>query len=154
MQAVGTRPSPITCIPNNMEKYISFSLGNIRFIDSLQFMPSSLDNLVSNLAKEEEPHFRNLKCHFTNEKNYLLLRKGVYPYSYVDNEHKLSEKLLPPKDAFFNDLTQDDISDKDYHHACQIWTKFQLKTLGDYHDLYIKTSKMMEFTIIDYVTVL
>ena len=78
----------------------------------------------------------------------------MYPYSYVDNEHKLSEKLLPPKDAFLNDLTQDDISNKDYHHACQIWTTFQLQTLDDYHDLYIKAGKMMEFTIIDYVTVL
>ena len=78
----------------------------------------------------------------------------MYTYSYVDNERKLSEMLLHPKDALFKDLTQDDISDKDYHHACHIWTTFQFTTMGDYHDLHIKTGKMMQFIRIHYVTVL
>ena len=39
----------INAIPNNMEKYITFMLGNhLTFIDSFQFMSSSLDKLVSN----------------------------------------------------------------------------------------------------------
>jgi hypothetical protein len=39
----------ISCIPNNMEKYMIFGFGQLQFIDSLQFMNSSLDRLVANL---------------------------------------------------------------------------------------------------------
>ena len=52
-----------TCIPNNMEKYISFSLGNLRFIDSFQFMSSSLDGLVQNLKADGTDKFRILKSY-------------------------------------------------------------------------------------------
>ena len=44
----------INAIPNNMEKYMAFMLGNhLTFIDSFQFMSSSLDKLVSNLPKDD-----------------------------------------------------------------------------------------------------
>ena len=41
----------INAIPNNMEKYMAFMLGNhLTFIDSFQFMGFSLDKLVTNLT--------------------------------------------------------------------------------------------------------
>ena len=44
----------INAIPNNMEKYMAFMLGNhLTFIDRFQFMSSSLDKLVSNLPKDD-----------------------------------------------------------------------------------------------------
>ena len=47
------QPLKINAIPNNMEKYMVFMLGNhLTFIDSFQFMSSSLDKLVNNLPKE------------------------------------------------------------------------------------------------------
>ena len=39
----------IGCIPNNMEKYMTFNIGQLQFIDSLQFMNSSLDKLAASL---------------------------------------------------------------------------------------------------------
>ena len=54
----------ITCIPNNMEKYISFSVGNLRFLDSYQFMSESLEKLVDNLASEGLTHFHHFKKAF------------------------------------------------------------------------------------------
>lgn len=54
----------ISCIPNNMEENISFSLGNLRFIDSLQFLNASLDNLISSFAKEGPPKFPTMTKHF------------------------------------------------------------------------------------------
>ena len=48
------QPLTINAIPNNMEKYMAFMLGNhLTFIDSFQFMSSSLDKLVSNLPKDD-----------------------------------------------------------------------------------------------------
>ncbi len=61
MTAVGKyKDRRLTCIPTNFEKYISFSLGNLRFIDSLQFLNSSLEKLVENLAQEGGQKFNHL----------------------------------------------------------------------------------------------
>ena len=134
----------ITCIPNSMEKYISFSINTLRFIDSFQFLNASLDTLTKNLAQEGIDKFPSLKAHFPNpEKQALLLRKGVYCYSYMDDESKFQEPALPTKENFFNTITQEPISDDDYHHAQTVWDTFQMKNLGDYHDLYLKTDVLL-----------
>ena len=52
MQAMSQLQKEVKCIANNMEKYITFSVGNIRFLDSLNFLQASLDSLVSATPKE------------------------------------------------------------------------------------------------------
>ena len=78
----------------------------------------------------------------TNKIN-LLTRKGVYPYSFVDSFARLDERQLPPKQAFFNDLLQEAISEEDYAHAMNVWTSFDMETVGEYHDLYLKTDTLL-----------
>ena len=46
LQAISKVEGKISCVPNNTEKYVSFSLGQLRFIDSAQFLLASLDKLV------------------------------------------------------------------------------------------------------------
>ena len=78
MQEIASVDANLKCIPNNMEKYISFSLGNLRFIDSFQFLLSSLDSLVSSNKPED---FEIMKQFEPDDENRaLVLRKGVYPY--------------------------------------------------------------------------
>ena len=132
----------LRCIPNNNEKYISFSMGNIRFIDSLQFMNASLEKLVENLAKEGPSKFTHLKNCFPPQ-NELLLRKGVYPYDYVDGPEKLQETSLPAKDAFYSVLKDEHITEEDYTHANRVWGAFRCRTLGDYHDLYLMSDVIL-----------
>ncbi|XP_028416042.1 uncharacterized protein LOC114539623 [Dendronephthya gigantea] len=85
MQGLGKlKEKKINCIPNNTEKYISFSIDNLDYIDSLQFMNASLEKLVSNLAKDGVEKFPILKKYIDSDKISLLLRKGVYPYDYMD----------------------------------------------------------------------
>ena len=69
----------INVIPNNMEKYMAFMLGNhLTFIDSFQFMSSSLDKLVSNLPNNA---FKYTSEEIKNDKKLKLMKqKGVYPY--------------------------------------------------------------------------
>ena len=50
-----------------------------------------------------------------------LLRKGFYPYEYMDNREKFDETSLPPKEDFYSELTLEDISDKGYAHAQKVW---------------------------------
>ena len=127
-----------------MEKYISFSLDNLRFIDSLQFLNASLDTLVANLAKEGESRFQNVSSHFSNanERN-LLLRKGVYPYDYMSFWERFDEQELPPMTAFYNKLSENGISEEDYAHAQTVWETFCMTTMGNYHDLYLKTDVLL-----------
>jgi hypothetical protein len=144
MSALGKQKGKINCIGQNMEKYISFSLNNLRFIDSLQFMNSSIASLVDNLKTEGTDTFIHLNRHFTNTSHRdLLLRKGVYPYDYFDSESKFSETHLPPKEAFYNKLREEAISDEDYEQAVKVWQTFQMKTFGEYHDLYLKTDVLL-----------
>ena len=73
----------------------------------------------------------------------LLIRKGVYPYEYMDSWDKFEEKQLPCKDEFYSKLNMSGISEKDYEHACKVWNEFGLKNMGDYHDLYLKTDVIL-----------
>ena len=105
----------------------------IRFIDSFKFMATSLDKLVNNLPKNA---FNNIKRHYVEDKLSLLVRKGVYPYEYMNSPEKLKETQLPPKEAFYSRLTDEGISDEDYEHARNVWEAFEMKNLGDYLKLH------------------
>lgn len=143
MQGLGkVKTEEINCIPNNMEKYIS-SIGKLDFIDSLQFMNSSLEHLVSNLAKEGFTKFRQLKKHFPDPEQANLLRKGVYPYGYMDSEDKFQETSLQTKEEFYSQLRDEQIGDDDYAHAQRVYSTFQLQNLGEYHDLYLKSDVLL-----------
>ena len=73
----------------------------------------------------------------------VLLRKCVYPYEYMDEWDKFNEKKLPCKESFYSNLTMEDISDTDYKHANNVFEKFNLNSLGDYHDLYVRSDTLL-----------
>jgi hypothetical protein len=52
---------------------------------------------------------------------------------------KFDETSLPSKKEFYSKLNESDISDAEYSHALNIWETFNIKNMGDYHDLYLKT---------------
>ena len=122
----------INCIPNNEEKYISFTktitvgsyinkegktvnkTHNIRFIDSYKFMNKGLDDLVKNLPEEA---FNNIKKYYTGDELNLIKRKGVYPYEYMDSIERFKENKLLSKKSFYSSLNDKNISDEDYTHA-------------------------------------
>ena len=128
----------IDVIPNGLEKYMAFIINrNLVFIESMQFMNSSLDSLVRNLVDEDFKYlFKEFK-EFKDKDLKLLKEKGVYPYEYMNNFKKFNETELPSKNKFFSSLKNEDISEKDYEKAKDIWNTFNIKNLGEYHDLYL-----------------
>ena len=68
-----------------------------------------------------------------------LLRKGVYPYEYIDSWKKFNETALPNKKAFYSNLFLEDVTDEDYLHAQKVIEEFKLKSLGEYYDIYDQT---------------
>ena len=175
----------INAIPNNMEKYMAFMLGNhLTFIDSFQFMQSSLEKLVSNITKcgncetckpgdcievnKKSKHKNSITCGdcknckavdedcinpnydqlkytseiFKNKKLDLMARKGVYPYDYMDSFDKFNSQL-PSKEDFYSILNDKHIKDKEYEHVKNVWNTFNLKNMGEYHDLYLKSDILL-----------
>ena len=148
----------IDCIPNNEEKYISFSKtiktghytnkkGEIKdktfkivFKDSLKFMGSSLGALVNNLPKDA---FKNLERYYTPEQAELIRQKGFYPYEYMNTEDKFNDTKLPPREAFYSKLSGRGITKGDYKHALNVWDTFKMKTFKEYHELYNVTDVLL-----------
>ena len=117
---------------------MSFTLkNNIVFIDSMSF--SSLDKLVKNLSKED---FKYLSEVLSGEKLELVKKKGIYPYECFNSFKKFKEAKLPDIDKFFSSLKDFEISEKEYQRECDVWKMFEIKNLGEYHDLYLKTDVM------------
>ncbi|XP_060554029.1 uncharacterized protein LOC132715073 [Ruditapes philippinarum] len=135
---------PLRCIAQNSERYVSFSLGKLRFIDSFQFLPASLESLVDNLAQDGLQAFPSLlsECN-SEEEAELLLRKGVYPYDYMDSFDKFDESSLPLKEEFYSTIKKEHISGEDYDHAQAVFDRFSMTSLGEYHDLYLKTDVLL-----------
>ena len=73
----------------------------------------------------------------------LLLRKGVYPDEYVDNWERFNEMSLPRKEPFCSNLNMENIDDIDYRHGNNVFKRFKLKNLGEYHDLYVQSDTLL-----------
>jgi hypothetical protein len=105
---------------------------NLRFIDSANFLQSSLQKLAENLSEDEFNYLEEFVG-----KDPILNQKGVFPYEYIDSMEKLNETCLPLKEKFFSSLTNEGISDEDYTRAHEVWNKFEFKTLWDYSEVYL-----------------
>ena len=105
-------------------------------MDSYRFLAASLDTLAQNIPTECFVRTRAL-CR-TDEEFDLVTQKVPFCYDYVDDEARLNETASPPKEAFFNTLTQAHISDKEYERFLQVWQTFGFTTLGAYSDFYLR----------------
>ena len=146
-------------IAKSTEDYISFSIKaevgkyvdkngqerpkeiDLRFIDSIKFMSSSLDSLVNNLARGGNKFFGFDE--YSENRRSLLIRKGIYPYEYMDSWDRFEETSLPPSSSFYSKLNMSGVSDKDYEHALKVWKDFGIRNLGEYHDLYLRTNVIL-----------
>ena len=72
-----------------------------------------------------------------------MLRKGVYPYEYMDNWERFNETSLPSKESFYSNLNMENIEYIDYRHGNNVFNKFKLNNLGEYHDLYVQSDTLL-----------
>ena len=120
---------------------MAFMLGNhLTFIDSFQFMSSSLDKLVSNLPKDDLIYTSKV---FKGKRLNLMSQKGVYPYDFMDSFEKFDQTELPAKYQFYSILNDQHITDDEYDHAKKVWKTFKIKTMGEYHELYLRSDVLL-----------
>ena len=110
---------------------------------------ASLDTLTKNLVKKEitenNPNvFKNVSSEFNDDEQLQLLkRKGVFLYHYLDSFNRFKETSLPNKEMFYNRLCNSNVTQEEFDHAINVWNKFNIKTFGDYHDIYLKTDVLL-----------
>ena len=144
---------------SNLVSNLSEGLNNDMCIDC----KSCLDYMIT---KDELLTFRCFRCKRNYEKNFneeliqrfantyefcngdlnkfiLLLRKGVYPYEFMDNWQRFDETSLADKEAFYSNLNMEDITHVDYRHGKTVFEYLINKNLGDYHDLYVQSDILL-----------
>ena len=132
MQDLGKYNLKINVIPNGLGKYMSFTIKNkLIFIDSFQFLSSSLNSLVKNLVKND---FKYLSQEFDNNVLDLFKQKGFYPYECMNDFEKCKGEL-PSKEKIYSSLANTKTNDKEYEHVLNVWNKFEMKTIKDYYNL-------------------
>ena len=119
------------------------------FTDSMRSMTASLIQSIEKVSEIDRKisydaligKFYNTYqlCNKDLNKFALLLRKGVYPYEYMDSWKRFKEESLPDKEYFYSELNQEHITDEDYIHAQKVWSTLNIKSLGEYHDLYVQS---------------
>ena len=140
MQEIGKFNLKKNVTPNRLKKYMSFTINNkSSVIDSFQSLSSSLDSSVKNLNKD---NCKYLSQEFDNNVLDLVKQKGFYPYEYISDFEKFKEEI-PSKRKFHILLIDRNIRDKEYEHVLNVWNKFEMKTIKNYHDLYIKCKVLL-----------
>ena len=131
----------ISEIDNDISQIDNKFIGNTRSI--ISSLSQSIDKVseINNKISQDElikkfPNTYQL-CNKDLNKFELLLRKGVYPYEYMDSWKRFKEESLPHKESFYSELNKEDINDEDYAHAQKVWDAINIKNLGEYHDLYV-----------------
>ena len=151
----------IDVIAQNSEKFINIGFDSLSVKDSFSFITASLEKLVSmtkyDNTDEKERSKWVLRDNWQSNFRYsskndiiktekclgLLTEKGVYPYDYMNAFDKFNDEQLPSKEQFYSRLTEEGITNDDYTKAKQIWKHFDIKNMGEYHDLYLKTDVLL-----------
>ena len=107
----------------------------------VQFLLTSRDRLVA--ANKPETFQITPQYEPDEKKRNLLMRKGIYPYEYMDSWNRFNETNLPLKERFFSKLSDSGINDEDYSRAVNVWETFSCKNLGEYCDLYFRTDVLL-----------
>ena len=103
-------------------------------------MAFSLEKLATNLPEDA---FKYTKQVFQNEKLQRMKQKGVYSYDYKNRVERFDDQQLPSKDKFYSLLTDKGISDEQYQLAVKVWNTFQIRTIGEYHNLNLKSDILL-----------
>ena len=82
-------------------------------------------------------------CNRNLDKFMLSLKKGIYPYEYMDDWDRFNEEILPDKSDLYSSFNMEEISEIDYRHAKEVFNKFNIKNLEQYHDLHVQSDTLL-----------
>ena len=160
----------MSVIPSTDEKYISLSIGvliktikrkngseqkifeYLRFIDSCEFLNSSLQQLADNLPSEKMSILNKFFANETEEQRCLIRQRGFYSYSYMTKREKFAEKELLPLQNWSDVLNGGKVavSQADLEHARKVFRVFKCQNLEDYQNCI---SSVIHFFLLAYLRI-
>ena len=119
--------------------------------DRLNYKCKECKKSYAKLINESIKNFPALYkfCNVDLDKFFLLLKKGISRYEYMDSWEKFNKNTIPPKEVFYSELNLDGISDRDYEHVKKVWETFKIKNLGEYHDSYVQCDTLLLADVIE-----
>ena len=131
----------VEVLSNTSEEYISITYGSfcrkVVFLDSCRFLQDKLSNIAKSLDSKD---LKILGKYFDTN---IFKEKGIHPYEYITSLEVLNETQLPPIEAFYSRLYNENITEEEYEHAQNVWRTFNCKTLLNYHNLYLKADVLI-----------
>ena len=100
---------------------------------------SEIDQKISHAALIKNFPITYQLCNKDLNKFALLLRKGVWPYEYMDSWNKFNEPVPLVEDHYYSKLNKEGITKEDLKHVKKVCDTFKIKNLGEYHDLYVQS---------------
>ena len=142
----------ISEIENKISKIDKEETKN-KFTDSMRSMTASLlqsidkvseiDKKISQAALIEKCPNTYQLCNKDLSKFTLLLRKGVYPYGYMDSWDKFNEPVPLVEDHYHSQLNKKGIAKEDLKYVKKVCDTFKTKNFGEYHDLYVESDTLL-----------
>lgn len=141
----------ISILPYNGEHFRTIEFKGFKFLDSLAFLQTSLDQLSEDLSKTNHK-YQILKqtylCKtfgkFDQMKFLALMKKSYYPYEYCTSLDIMEKTTkLPKLKDFYSSLREKSISKEEHQIAKKIWKMFECENLLDYTKLYCKLDTIL-----------
>ena len=147
-------------ISKSIEKFLSFKMNvndaKFEFGDTYQYLQGSLESLVEQNSKNgvDEDSFPVTykifrRIYGNNVDVKFIIRKGCFPYEWLDDYNKLQSTALPSIEFWTSKLTGKSVSNEDYQYALKIWDMFNCKTVADYLKVYLISDTVLLTDIIN-----
>ena len=132
------------------------NLSDLKMADWIINAKNAKNHSYPKLTNESVKNFPTLYkfCNGDLNKLFLLLRKGIYHYEYMDSWERFDENTILPKEDFYSELNLEGTSDADYEHVIKVWEAFERKNLGEYYDLYVQRDTFLFADVFENFTVL
>lgn len=141
----------IDLVATTKEKFSKIKVGKrFIFLDSFSHLSMKLDKLAQNLKDKSVDHFPLIREEYPEDDKFkACLQKLIYPYAWVDDFDKFDHKI-PSPDKFFNDLTGEDIPSGEYERLLGTCKLFNITTVGQLHDLYLKIDVLILASVFEF----
>ena len=134
-------------IPTTEDKEMHIEYHGIQFKDSLKLINSPLKIIVAQILKNDLDHYKHTKTQlrryceerskqWNDEYIYLLTRKEPMFFTLIKSYDSLNSTVIPSREQCIDDIKGEIIPQDEYDHMIKLWKTFDIKTWGEYYELY------------------